>query len=63
MASWSDSRERSDQYRGNELAVAIMKFFEDQLEEELLKLRWDNESMRADLARMAMLTMAKSAKA
>lgn len=48
MARWSDGAFRSENYRGTELERAIMKYFEDRQEEELLALKWDNEYLRPE---------------
>lgn len=43
---WSDGRERGANFEGTELARAIRQYFEEPLDEEILRLRWDNEYLR-----------------
>lgn len=43
---WSDGRERSGEFEGSELYRSIRSYFEVPLDEEILRLRWDNEYMR-----------------
>jgi hypothetical protein len=57
----SDGRERSENFEGTDLQKAIIAYFEEPLEEELLRLRWDNEYMRKQLAERASVKVAAAA--
>jgi hypothetical protein len=59
MYKWSDGRLRN--YAVSESQRVIVKYFEDAREEELLRLKWDNEEMRKELAQRRAKAMAASA--
>jgi hypothetical protein len=49
MAQWSDGRYRAAGLKVLEHHRSIVEYFEAAREEELLRLRWENEDMRRDL--------------
>lgn len=49
MAMWSDGRFRSDDYEGSRYYQEFRQSVGAALDEELLRLQWDNEHMRQQL--------------
>lgn len=56
---WSDGKYRSDTAKGPH--PDIVQYFEAAREEELLRLRWENEAMKAERERLNNKTKAAAA--
>ncbi len=57
---WSDGKVRSERYEGTDLQVALRKYFADALEEERIRLQWENEAMRKKLSEPSQLELAEA---
>ena len=48
---WSDGKIRSDNYQGTDLYQALRKYTTEQLDDEILRLKWENEYLRLVMSR------------
>lgn len=49
--TWSDGRTRGEGFTGTTFQIAVQCYFESALEEERLRLKWENEQLRVMLER------------